>query len=478
MTKRNRPRLRLEQLEDRCLLSITEFPVPTPSATPWSITPGPDGNLWFTERDGNKIGEINPTTHAIKEFSTPTANPSPWSITTGPDGNLWFPEFAAGQIGMINPTTHAVTELPIPYTNAAPKGITAGPDGNLWFADYGTSSIGVISPDTSRFVVTQQPPSKVTAGTPFGLTVEVEDGSGDLEPTFNGAVMVALENNGGGVLGGTLTVTASQGVATFSGLELTTVASDDTLVVSGNGLGDATTSAIKVTPGTASQLVISQQPSLTATAGVKFATQPIVGVEDRFGNLIKSDSADTVTAARGSLGTASLQGTALTVTLVNGVATFSGLYYNQAETMNIVFTTSASAVTSATSSNVVVHLAQASQLVVPALPVIDENNRIGNLETGDNNDLAHITAQTITLKLTRDSLTPASTLAHTGVPAAGNQASAPLRSGAGRLHSGRTVAVSAGPRVSILTAKMVDSVLSEIGSMRSLLNFVRGTANP
>src|SRR5438128_12320192 len=71
---RTRARFRVEGLEGRCLLSITEFPVPTPSATTWSIASGPDGNLWFTERDGNKIGMINPTTHAITEFPVTTAN--------------------------------------------------------------------------------------------------------------------------------------------------------------------------------------------------------------------------------------------------------------------------------------------------------------------------------------------------------------------------------------------------------------------
>ena len=94
-----------------------------------------------------------------------------------------------------------------------------------------------------------------------------------------------------------------------------------------------------------------------------FATQPVVEEEDAFGNVITSDSTHTVTAAPGSLGTASLQGSNLTVTLVNGVATFSGLSYNKAETMNLSFTTNAGGVTSATSSNIVVSPAAASQLV-------------------------------------------------------------------------------------------------------------------
>ena len=78
---------------------------------------------------------INPATHAITEFPVPTANADPYGITAGPDGNLWFTEYGGSKIGMINPTTHAITEFPVPTANAGLDGITAGPDGNLWFTE-------------------------------------------------------------------------------------------------------------------------------------------------------------------------------------------------------------------------------------------------------------------------------------------------------------------------------------------------------
>ena len=40
--------------------SITEFPVPTAGSGPSGIAAGPDGNLWFTEYNGNQIGRITP----------------------------------------------------------------------------------------------------------------------------------------------------------------------------------------------------------------------------------------------------------------------------------------------------------------------------------------------------------------------------------------------------------------------------------
>ena len=53
---------------------------------------GPDGNLWFTEAQGNKIGELFPENGKITEYTISTDSSSPDSIAIGPDGNLWFTE--------------------------------------------------------------------------------------------------------------------------------------------------------------------------------------------------------------------------------------------------------------------------------------------------------------------------------------------------------------------------------------------------
>ena len=55
---RRRRRPGVESLESRRLLtSITEIPV-TAGTRPVSIAAGPDGNLWFTEGTGNKVGNF------------------------------------------------------------------------------------------------------------------------------------------------------------------------------------------------------------------------------------------------------------------------------------------------------------------------------------------------------------------------------------------------------------------------------------
>src|SRR5437667_256048 len=118
----------------QALQRFSEYPVPTTNSQPEYITSGPDGNLWFTENLGNKIGRIT-TGGVITEYAIPTGGSYPEGIAAGPDGNLWFTENGRNKIGRIT-TGGAITEYPVPTAFSGPVGIAAGPDGRVWFAEF------------------------------------------------------------------------------------------------------------------------------------------------------------------------------------------------------------------------------------------------------------------------------------------------------------------------------------------------------
>ena len=115
--------------------AIAEFSAGiTPSSSPFGITAGSDGNLWFAESgNGGRIGRITPG-GAVTEFTIPTANSGPLGIAAGPDENVWFTEQNGNKIGRITPGG-TITEYPVPTVGGSPNGIAAGPDGNLWFTE-------------------------------------------------------------------------------------------------------------------------------------------------------------------------------------------------------------------------------------------------------------------------------------------------------------------------------------------------------
>ena len=93
--------------------------------------------MWFAEANTNKIGSIT-TRGAIREFTIPTANSIPFSIAPGPDGNLWFTESQTNNIARIT-YDGKITEFPIPSPQSRPTGIAPGLDDSLWFAQGGAT---------------------------------------------------------------------------------------------------------------------------------------------------------------------------------------------------------------------------------------------------------------------------------------------------------------------------------------------------
>jgi hypothetical protein len=137
--------------------------------------------------------------------------------------------------------------------------------------------------------------------------VRIEDAFGNLVTSDSSTVVTATRSAGTASLQGTTTATAASGLATFSSLSYNK-AETITIGFGSGSLASATSPNVIVSPAAANKLTILVQPSATATAGVPFAQQPQVRIEDQFGNLRSSDNSTVVTAARGS-GTGTLQGT-------------------------------------------------------------------------------------------------------------------------------------------------------------------------
>jgi len=121
----------------------------TPGSQAYAIVTGPDGNLWFTEYTGMRIGVYNVTTKLATEFG-PLQSPAT-SIAPGPDGNVWFAERAidgsSTVIGRVTPAG-VITEYKATPVIGAVRAMSPGADGNVWFAKDGQGgpAVGKIDP--------------------------------------------------------------------------------------------------------------------------------------------------------------------------------------------------------------------------------------------------------------------------------------------------------------------------------------------
>jgi hypothetical protein len=111
-------------------------------------------------------------------------------------------------------------------------------------------------------VITTQPPVSVVVNTGFGLVAAVEDAYGNVVTSANNTVTVALANNPTGAKpSGTARVTASRGLATYTGLSINKVGSGYTLQVSSKGLTSATTNPFNVVSSTTSGALAVTTPT-------------------------------------------------------------------------------------------------------------------------------------------------------------------------------------------------------------------------
>jgi adhesin/invasin len=162
-------------------------------------------------------------------------------------------------------------------------------------------------------------PNSATAGVAISPAVVVTalDRLGNTATAFSGTVTMAIGTNaGGGTLSGTLTPSASAGVATFTDLSIDKAGSGYTLTATAVGVTGGTSSTFDITPGT----VDASQSTVTATSPISIlagdSSTVTVTAKDQFGNLI---SGSTVVLSSSGLGDVITQ--PATPTDVNGVAT-------------------------------------------------------------------------------------------------------------------------------------------------------------
>ena len=197
---------------------------------------------------------------------------------------------------------------------------------------------GTSAPVPTKLAFQVQPPATVAAGAVLAppISVAIQDVN---NATVNASsATVTLTLNGGTGLGGTTTVAAVNGIATFANITISQLGAGLTLTASSGTLTAATSSTITVTAGAASALAVTVAPS-NATAGSAITPAIQVTIRDAGGNTVTSSTANVTLAITPGSGTAGaiLSGTA-TQAAVNGVATFTGLSIDKSGTYTLTAT--------------------------------------------------------------------------------------------------------------------------------------------
>lgn len=91
----------------------TFYAVPTPESFPHQIFAAPDGQVWFTEWNGHRIGRID-ASGTIREYPLPPEEESPLTLAFAPDGAVWFSTLFSYALFRLDPQTGAIKEFSVP----------------------------------------------------------------------------------------------------------------------------------------------------------------------------------------------------------------------------------------------------------------------------------------------------------------------------------------------------------------------------
>lgn len=210
-------------------------------------------------------------------------------------------------------------------------------------------------------------PTGTTAGITIAPAVQIEvlDAFSNRIATANNSVTIALLNAGGATLSGTTSKAAAAGVATFNDLSVDQSGSSYRLRATSSGLVPDTSVSFAVTPGAATQLVFTTQPSNTA-AGSPITPAVQVTARDSLGNTDTSFTGAVTVAIGTNPASGTLSGTTLQAA-VSGIATFAGLSIDKSGT-GYTLTASATGLSGATSGAFTISVGAAAKLAFLVQP--------------------------------------------------------------------------------------------------------------
>jgi glucose/arabinose dehydrogenase len=210
----------------------------------------------------------------------------------------------------------------------------------------------------------QQQPLGTNAGSVVSPAVAVLVLDTNSAPITNATVTLSLSNSSALLNGATSQMSDGNGVATFTNLSINTAGVYALQAVAGivpivTNFSDS----FIISNAAPVKLSIATQPPTSATAGAPFAVQPVMVVQDAFGNAVSNSTVEiTVTSSAGNVQgatTASANG-------IDGRAAFTNLALTNATTHTLTF--SSSGLASTDSQVVTVSPASAAALVWTVQP--------------------------------------------------------------------------------------------------------------
>jgi streptogramin lyase len=139
--------------------SIRTIEVPTTNALregggpiPYGLRVAPNGMVWMTELQGNRLIGFDPKTDSFTAVAFPTPHSGPRRLDVGADGVVWIPEYANNRLARYDPATGQLTEYELPTRDALPYVVRIDHQRErIWIGTGAADALLLFDPAEERF---------------------------------------------------------------------------------------------------------------------------------------------------------------------------------------------------------------------------------------------------------------------------------------------------------------------------------------
>jgi len=119
---------------------------------PYEQRIGPDGRVWVSELQGNRLVAYDPASGESRAYALPTSWSGPRRFDVDREGRLWIPAYAANLLVRLDPASGRFEEIPLPLAGATPYIARVEPGtGAVWIGTSAADAVFRYDPATGRF---------------------------------------------------------------------------------------------------------------------------------------------------------------------------------------------------------------------------------------------------------------------------------------------------------------------------------------
>ncbi|HSA55697.1 MAG TPA: hypothetical protein VLE53_08330 [Gemmatimonadaceae bacterium] len=125
---------------------------------PYELRVGPDGRVWGSELQGNRLFALDPASRRVDTFDMPEAHSGPRRFDIDRGGVLWIPAYATNELVRFDPAAARFTRFALPIADAVPYVVRIDDvRQRVWIGTAAADVVFEFDPATSRFTTYQLP---------------------------------------------------------------------------------------------------------------------------------------------------------------------------------------------------------------------------------------------------------------------------------------------------------------------------------